>query len=379
MDDELRPFADNRPAAPPYPPEAREAARHRLLSEAAGRRRFRRPRLGWQAVGAFGLTVALVGGLGVALSSRTAPVAVPGATATDPASESEESVAVAPSQDAAEPLPKPGQYILVESETMYTSESMGEGGTQSRYLYRTKRKIWKPVDGNSKGLLWSAGLAPKQWPGWPLPEEAKQWRGEGWSEISGHCPGWPEDTRTDYAYLSTLPTDEAGMREYLYNRPHGDIPADDGAFGTAGDLLRENYLPRAQRQALFEATKTIPGVVVTVGVKDSAGREGVALGRPRNGIATMLIFDPETYMFLGERGTVVDEKAAGAPVGSVMALTAQLKVSVTDELPQAEGASKDSSCEMQEQLPTPTPTGAELTTPTPTPTGAAPTTPPPTS
>jgi hypothetical protein len=99
MDDEIVPFADGRPAAPAYPPHAREAARRRLLSEAAGPRRFRLPRLGWQAVGAFGLTVALVGGVGVALSSGPVPVAVPGATATDPASQPENSVAVAPPQD----------------------------------------------------------------------------------------------------------------------------------------------------------------------------------------------------------------------------------------------------------------------------------------
>ncbi|MEV7970560.1 CU044_5270 family protein [Sphaerisporangium sp. NPDC088356] len=370
MDDELVPFADNRPAAPPYPPDAREAARGRLLQEAAGRRRFGSPRFGWQAVGAFGLTVALVGGLGVALSSRPAPVAVPGATATDPAFQPEESVEVAPSQDAAELLPKPGQYIVVESETMYTSESMGEGGTQSSYLYRTKRKIWKPVDGTSKGLLWIAGLAPKQWPGRPLPEEATQWRGESWHELSARCPGWPDDNRTDYAFLSTLPSDVAGMREYVYKRPHGDNPPDAGTFTAVGDLIRETYLPRAQRQALFEAAKTIPGVRVTTGVKDSAGREGTALGRVDNGIDTMLIFDPETYLFLGERGTVVDDKAARAPVGSVMALTAQLKVSVVDKLPRAQGAGKDSSCEMREQMPTPTPTGSEPAAPSPTPTGS---------
>ncbi|MEU8267253.1 CU044_5270 family protein [Sphaerisporangium sp. NPDC049002] len=321
---------------------------------------------GTVADGAFGLTVALVGGVGIALSSRPAPVAVPGATATDPAFQSEESVEVTPSQDAAELLPKPGQYILVESETMYTSESMGEGTTQSRYLYRTKRKIWKPVDGTSKGLLWIAGLAPKQWPGWPLPKEATQWRGESWHELSARCPGEPDDYRTDYAYLSTLPSDEAGMREYLYKRPRGDNPPDAGAFTAVGDLVRETYLPRAQRQALFEAAKTIPGVTVTTAVKDSAGREGTALGRPEHGIDTMLIFDPETYLFLGERGTVVDEKAARAPVGSVMALTAQLKVSVVDELPRAHGAGKDSSCEMREQ----TPTASEPATPSPKPTGS---------
>src|SRR6185437_14293122 len=84
MDDEIKLFTDGRPAAPAYPSQAREAARRRLLDEAAGGGGFRLrfPRLGWQAVGAFGVTITLVGGVGVALSSRTAPVATPGAAAT---------------------------------------------------------------------------------------------------------------------------------------------------------------------------------------------------------------------------------------------------------------------------------------------------------
>ncbi|WP_248960717.1 CU044_5270 family protein [Sphaerisporangium perillae] len=387
MDDEIQPFADGRPAAPPYPAEAREAARDRLLAEAAGRRRtrfrfgsgsgrpggrFGVPRLGWQAAGAFGVTVAVVGGVVLALPSRPAPVAVPGAIATaSPQATAADSVAVAPPVDGAELHPRAGQFLLVESETMYTAETMGKT-ERARYLYRTKRQIWQAADGNAGGLLRIEGLPPKQIPGWPLPQEAQQWESGEWHEISGHCPGQSDDFRTDYVHLSTLPADEAGMREHLYTGSPTKNPADDAAFTAVGDLVRENYLPRAQRQALFEAAKTIPGVEVAERVKDSAGREGIALGRNERGTLTQLIFDPETYMFLGERGTVVDAKAAEAPAGTVLALTAQLKVSVVDELPKVSGAGKDGSCDMRQQEPTPPPDSPDqngdgaLPTPTPT-------------
>ncbi|WP_214416206.1 CU044_5270 family protein [Sphaerisporangium fuscum] len=353
MDDEIRIFSDGRPAAPAYRPEARDAARRRLLDEATGRRRaaFRFPRLGWQAVGAFGVTLALVGGVGVALSSRPAPVpaAAPGADAT-------ESAEVVPAVRPSELAPKPGQYILVQSETMYTSQSFYGGKKESRYLYRTARKIWRSVDGSKTGLLYIEGRSPKPYPGWPIPEEAKKWQGADWSEIEKPCtPERPENRRFDYAYLSTLPTDKDGMRDYLYksSRREDDggkqIPPDSDAWTLVGDLLRENYMPRAQRQALFEAARTIPGVRTAEGVEDSAGRKGTALGRPANGTLAQLIFDPETYMFLGEREVVVDRKAAGAPVGSVLALTAELSVSVVDELPKAEGVHKDGSCDMMKK------------------------------
>ncbi|WP_181871596.1 CU044_5270 family protein [Sphaerisporangium album] len=377
MSDEIQQFTDARPSAPPYPERARRAARDRLLDEAAGRRRSWRPRLrpGWQAVGAFALTVTMVGGVAVALSSwsqRSGPAAGAGAGTpgtADPASAATESVAVAPPVQGAELNPRPGQYIAVESETMYTSESFGAAGITGRYLYRTHRKIWKSVDGNAAGLLWIEGRAPKKFPGWPLPAEAENWKGGGWNEIAGHCPSWPDDTRTDYAYLSKLPADPAAMRAYLYRTRGGDNP-DQQAFTTLGDTFLENYLPRAQRQALFEAAKTIPGVEEKAGVKDSAGREGVALGRVSRGILEQRIFDPETFMFLGERGTVVDAKIAEAPAGSVLALTAQLKVSVVDALPEAKDASKDGSCEMTAEPASPSadPSPAD---PTPTTSGAS--------
>ncbi|MET8141453.1 CU044_5270 family protein [Sphaerisporangium sp. NPDC005288] len=361
MADEIQSFRDGRPDAPPYRPGAREGARRRLLAQAANGSRARPrlfrtgvPRTGWQAAAAFGVTLALVGGVGVALSSRPAPVPRPAAVATAASPEpATDAVSLAPSVDGTELHPRPGQFVLVESETMYTMSTVStvstassagpQGGTH--YLYRTKRKIWQSADGTARGLLSIEGLPSKPWPGESLPADAKGWPGEQWHDIAGHCPGTPDDSRTDYAYVSTLPADEAGMREHLYARPGGKVGADDEAFTAVGDLVRESYLPRAQREALVAAAKTIGGVEVAEGVEDAAGRRGTAVGRARDGVLTQLIFDPATSMYLGERGTVVDAKAAGAPVGSVLALTARLKTSVVDELPQVGGTERDSSCE----------------------------------
>ncbi|MDH2430363.1 CU044_5270 family protein [Sphaerisporangium sp. TRM90804] len=353
MDDEIRLFAEGRPAAPPYPAEAREAARRLLLDEAARPRRFRVPWMGWQAVGAFGLTVALVGGVGVALSSPPAPGPASGGNGP-------QSVSVAPPADVAELDPKPGQFIMVESETMYPSERYTkEGEPPIRHLYRTKRQIWKSVDGSQAGLLRIDHLEPKAFPGQPLPQEGLENEGSALHEIDGHCPSTPDSLRTDFAYLSTLPADAAGMREHLYaQEDHGKNTPDDAAWTRIGDLLRENYLPRAQREALFEAGKTIPGVEVAEGVEDAAGREGVALGRVEHGLLTQLVFAPETRDFLGERGTVVDAAVTGAPAGSVLALTAQTRVAVAGELPSAQGAGSDGSCEdLSRQQPAATPSG----------------------
>lgn len=120
---------------------------------------------------------------------------------------------------------------------------------------------------------------------------------------------------------------------------------DAAAFDYVSDLLAETYLPKAQREALFAAAEAIPGVQMAEGVADSAGRKGTALGRNEPyGTFTQLIFDPATRMFMGERQTVVDEKAVGAPAGSVVALTAQLSVSAVDKLPEEVPLDGNATC-----------------------------------
>ncbi|WP_214321979.1 CU044_5270 family protein [Nonomuraea sediminis] len=362
MDDEIQIFAHGRPAAPPYPSQARDRARDRLLEEARGGRgrTFRFPRLGWQAAAAFGVTVTLVGGVAVALSGRQeGGVASPAAVAS-----------VVPSGLPGDLNPQPGQYILVESDTMYTSESMGKNGASSHWLYRTHRKIWQSVDGSKNGLLMIQGLPAKPWPGEQLPKDAlaegkddKPW----WSTLAA-CPQRLGDQRRDYAYLSTLPTDPAQLRARFYQHvdaKNKGVSADDLAWGSATELLNETYMPQAQREAYFEALKTIPGVQEADGVEDSAGRKGVALGRVLRGQLEQIIFDPESHLLMGERATVVDAGLAKAPVGSVMALTAQLSITVVDQLPQVEGLQADNSCDARDAVaPTPIPTPSDSALPT---------------
>lgn len=355
MDDEIRQFAEGRPPAPAYRPEARARARELLLAEARGGGRFRLPRFGWQAVAAFGVTVALVGGVAAALSGRPQEHLAAAAGATQSAA-----VAEPPAGDLE---PRPGQFILVESDTMYGSMTMGRNGEESRHLYRTHRKIWQSVDGSADGLLLIEGREPRPWPGQrELPKDAEGRQSSLWTTLAA-CPGAPH--RSDYTYLSTLPTDPAALRERLYTAAdEKGVDRDERAFGAAGDLVRETYLPKAQRDALFEAVKGIPGTQVAEGVEDSAGRKGVALGRTAGGTLTQLIFDPATHMFLGERQTVVDERAGQAPEGSVVALTAQLKVSVADRLPdEAATAEPGGGCPSSAVPPTEQPTPAATLSP----------------
>ncbi|MFF4773546.1 CU044_5270 family protein [Microtetraspora fusca] len=345
MNDEIEMVRQARPEAAPYSREARLAARRALTGPAPRRRR------------PYG--IALAGALAVAAASVVAiGTLVPGTRDAGPGSVSTASVGgqapvtlpkiakmsaeevLGRAADAVTDLhPRDDQFIKVTSETMYGAFQVSlkaENGDQvgeNRYLYRTKRAIWLSADGTRDGALKIERLAPRAYPGWPLPKEANEEKpGTEWNKL----PTCGRVSDTAYTSLKKLPEDAEGMRAYLYSREHGDRPADAAAWTAVGDLLRETYMPAAQRAALFKAAATIPGVTVTEDAEDAAGRKGIGVGRESVGVREDIVFHPETYELLGERGIVVDEKEAKAPLGSLVASTAQLTVSVEDTAPEVD-------------------------------------------
>ncbi|WP_067178559.1 CU044_5270 family protein [Microtetraspora niveoalba] len=345
MNDEIGMIRQARPEAAPYSQEAKLAARRALTGPAARRRRP----YGIVLAGALAVAAASVVAVGTFVpgtrDAGTGPVST--ASAGGPAAVTLPKIAKMSAEevlgraaDAVTDLrPRDDQFIKVTSQTMYGAFHVGldpRSGDQvdeNRYLYRTKRTIWLSADGTKDGALKIERLAPRAYPGWPLPEEANREKpGTEWNRLPtcGHV------SETAYTSLKKLPEDAEGMRAYLYSREHGDRPADAAAWTAVGDLLRETYMPAAQRAALFKAAATIPGVTVTEDAEDAAGRKGIGVGRVSLGVREDIVFHPETYELLGERGIVVDEKEAKAPLGSLVASTAQLTIAVEDEAPEVD-------------------------------------------
>ncbi|MCC5575192.1 CU044_5270 family protein [Microtetraspora sp. AC03309] len=348
MNDEIDMIKQARPEVTPYSEEAKLAARRTLTASAPPRRR------------PYG--IALVGALAVAAASVVAVATLfPGAGADDGPTVAVGTASAGTGERAAITLPRiakmsaeevlgraaravtdlrPGddQFIRVTSQTMYGAFRMGanvktgESIEESRYLYRSKRTIWLSADGTRDGALKIEYLEPRAYPGWPIPKEAYDEQGTEWNRL----PVCGNVSETAYTSLKKLPGDAEGMRAHLYARDNGDNSPDAGAWTAVGDLLRETYLPAAQRAALFKAAATIPGVTVTEDAEDAAGRKGIGVGRESLGIREDIIFNPETYELLGERGIVVDEKEAKAPLGSLVASTAQLTISVDDKAPRVD-------------------------------------------
>ncbi|MEU3166935.1 CU044_5270 family protein [Streptosporangium sp. NPDC006930] len=234
--------------------------------------------------------------------------------------------------------PRPGQFLAYELQVMFPVK-LKEGGKDVRYLDRSRFKVWLPVEGSplDGGVMTSEHLEPRPFPGEPLPAEAERRKGGvgAPSKLTGYDIR-PDHQRTDYVSLSRLPTDPEGMREHLYRGLGSDLLADYRAWGSVGSMITQAYLPSAQRAALFRAAGTIPGVETVDEAEDAAGRRGVAVAMVNRlgGVRHEYIFDPVTYLYLGERVVVVDESVAGAPEGTLLSSTAQLKVEVADRAPE---------------------------------------------
>lgn len=116
------------------------------------------------------------------------------------------------------------------------------------------------------------------------------------------CPSIGGLNDATYRLLQTLPTDPRALLAMIYRVEQGHGPgADQEAFVTIGDLLRDKIAPPKVSAALYRAAALIPGVTLVPSATDSIGRHGVAVAQTAEGIRTELIFSKTSLKLIGER------------------------------------------------------------------------------
>jgi hypothetical protein len=116
------------------------------------------------------------------------------------------------------------------------------------------------------------------------------------------CPSTGSLNDATYRLLQTLPTDPHALLAMIYKMERGHGPsADQEAFVTIGDLLRDKIAPPKVTAALYRAAALIPGVTLVPDATDAIGRHGVAVAQTAGGIRTELIFSKTTLQLIGER------------------------------------------------------------------------------
>ncbi|MFE9340898.1 CU044_5270 family protein [Streptomyces sp. NPDC007063] len=291
MSDELELLREWDADAAPLTDPARDRARHRLLNAMAhpdqrtgtGPGRRRALRLAAAAVVATAVTgtAVLVGtdgsgergapGTGTPRMDNAAATVLNGAAARE---RKQEKKPVAPRDD---------QFIYSKRIIKETEQKTGEVETYTD-------EMWESVDASKRSLSMELGR-------------------EMWEEPAGKGEGvWPP---RKWSGLKKLPQDPEKLISALLSvggsddRSFSDRPKFDRfrAYFLLGALLKNPVLPQGLRPAAYEALALVPGVETIPKVKDSAGRSGVGVAYTERGPyqGKCLIFDPESYEFLGFR------------------------------------------------------------------------------
>ncbi|MER6628546.1 CU044_5270 family protein [Streptomyces sp. NPDC000987] len=233
--------------------------------------------------------------------------------------------------DASHPKVGPGQYVYIESRMADTFLKVVNDKTTLASHALHRRQVWMSPDGTKGWLIDPAVNDSPEGETLSLPDE------------QGNTPKAGLNSPS-YDYLTKLPADPDKLLAKIYKETEGlgNTP-DQEAFTTIGDLLGESYPPADLYPALFKAAAKIPGVVVVRDAVDAVGRHGVAVARldETSGQREEWIFNPKTYVFLGER-TVQVRKGTGVDAlikpGTVMFTSAIITRSVVDGIKQTPAA-----------------------------------------
>jgi len=218
--------------------------------------------------------------------------------------------------------PLPGQFLYTESLETY-GQWNALNGQNGAFTPGTAKlmQVWSSTSGDRKWRVISTdGVA--------APGES----------LAFTTPA--DFSLPSYDFLATLPTDPeellAAIRVHADERGSGP---DNQVIVTIADLMRQQVVPSAQAGALFRAAALVPDVTLRAEATDAAGRVGIALAHVdgTTGLRTEWIFDRTTHEFLGER-EVATRELGGVPANTVFSVTAVLKRSVVDAIPDGQGA-----------------------------------------
>ena len=209
---------------------------------------------------------------------------------------------------ALQPVPVPATapgYRYTKTDSMYLSMMRAQGGEIIAALVPKVRTMWIAPDGSGR-IRETAGETVF------LSEHSRSaWQALGSPTLGGATSRDFGPQGLSFEDLSLLPTDPTALANVIRERAQrAGPPVYDEMFVVVGDLLREQTAPPQVRAALYKVAAGIPGVEVVGEVRDSAGRQGIAVAKTSTytGAKTrhVLIFDPRTSALLAEEDEILE-------------------------------------------------------------------------
>ncbi|MEV4112379.1 CU044_5270 family protein [Nonomuraea sp. NPDC049695] len=273
-------------------------ARRRLLN---GMRQPRRDRAR--------VRFAVAGGLAAALTVGFAAVQV--TTDAKPAS-AQELLARAAESAGSEPdlHPRPGQIVHTVGRDLYSS---GARSGDSSGIQAEAREDWSPADGSREFMMR---------------------QGEQVTLMKLCSDSFSRAMGTTYLDLENWPTDVAALRERVRQAAakHPAKPELREMY-TLQDLISMSAVRPSLRASLFKLISEMRGVSIKPSVTDALGRSGIGVQTPDR---LVLIFEPETYRYLGYNS--LDEQGQLVGGGAVE------RVELLDTLPKEKVTFTEPKC-----------------------------------
>jgi hypothetical protein len=173
-------------------------------------------------------------------------------------------------------VPRPDQYVFTET----VGPPNGTG----------KSRMWHSVDGSRTGLEEPAGLLPGPLPPCTVAQaQAAQVKG-GCALKAGYLPQMPASPQAMLDYLTGV-----GVA-FTVAPPLTAIVLGKDLSGVFPDV----YLSPAQRAGMFQLMAQTPGFTLVRHAVDALGRSGVGIAWQDTGLTMMIIFNRQTYGYMGE-------------------------------------------------------------------------------
>ncbi len=223
-----------------------------------------------------------------------------------------------------DPVPGPGQFLLVHTHANWLVSGIDEAGNMTNSMNAQTIDVYRPGDPDQDWVL------RRDWgDGHPVPMEIEVIRAK-----DGYFYGGPWTLMSDDE-LDALPRDGHALYDHFNSSYQGGSASrDENNFVRITDILRMGLIPADLRAGLYKALALIPGVNASEQANFD-GKVGVAIGRTeplRAGQRAEMIIDPTTGLVIGER-TIMTYAAFGFGSNEVVGHTA-IDYRIVDSAPQ---------------------------------------------
>ncbi|MDQ0679821.1 hypothetical protein QFZ30_003203 [Arthrobacter pascens] len=192
-----------------------------------------------------------------------------------------------------DPVPKPGEYLLIHTRANWGVSSVDESGTIKNSMNVQTIDVYVPGSPNEDWVLrrdWGDAA--------PVPMETEVIRAK-----DGYFYGGPWSLLSEEE-LDALPRDGQALYDHFNSQyDGGSASRDENNFVRITDILRLGLVPADLRAGLYQALAFIPGVNASEQANFD-GKVGIAIGRTeplRAGQRAEMIIDPDTGLVIGER------------------------------------------------------------------------------